>query len=307
MVKKKNSDKRDDKATPDVIIEDNVVAEEKKAQDLSEIDEPKTPEHSISGQEVDLEDVESETQTEEGIAPEVLAINTDTETALEADKQSKPKKEKKPQKKEKNKATKPKIRSKKYQEKAEKLDHKVHSISEAIEVLKNSSYSKFDGTVSVAIRIERNKKTEDAIRGTIRLPHGTGKTQEVVIASDEIIEKIKKGWSDFDVLIASTEIMPRLGQVAKILGPKGKMPNPKDGTVVENPKDVVDDLSKMVVRYRADLGNNLHIPIGKVSWDKVKIEENLRVVLKTLARFKVSSITLSATMSPAVKVETKQS
>lgn len=303
---KKSEGKKEEKALEEEIIEDNVVAEEKKAQKLSEIDEPSSPEHNISGQEVDIEDVEEETVTKEEIAPEVSAINTDTEVALEADGENEPKKQKKSEKKEgkkPRKISKPKKRSKQYLQKAEKLDHKVRPLSEAIDAVKEMSYSKFDGTISLVVRIEKGKKAEDTPRGTIRLPHGTGKTLKVEIATEEIIEKIKKGQTDFDILVATPEIMPQLGAVAKILGPKGKMPNPKDGTVVENPKEAIEDLKSNIVRYRADSGNNFHIPVGKVSWDKAKLEENLKTVFKSFARFKIASATLSATMGLGVKVE----
>ncbi len=303
---KKSAGQKEEKALEQVIIEDNVVAEEKKAQKLSEIDEPSSPEHNISGQEVDIEDVEEETGTKEEIAPEVSAINTDTEAALEADAKNEPKKQKKSEKnegKKSRKVSKPKTRSKQYLKRAEKLDHKVHPLSEAIDAVKEMSYSKFDGTISLAIRIEKSKKAEDAPRGTIRLPHGTGKALKVEIATEEMIEKIKKGETDFDILVATPEIMPQLGAVAKILGPKGKMPNPKDGTVVEDPKKAIEDLKSNIVRYRSDSGNNFHLPIGKVSWDKAKLEENLKTVFKSFARFKIASATLSATMGPGIKVE----
>ena len=303
---KKSESQKEEKALEEEIVEDNVVAEEKKAQKLSEVDELSTPEHNISGQEVDIEDVKEETGTKEEVAPEVSAINADTEIALEADAGNEPKKQKKSVKKaakKPRKELKPKKRSKQYLQKAEKLDHKIHPLSEAIDAVKQMSYSKFDGTISLVIRVEKGKKAEDAPRGTIRLPHGTGKTLKVKIATEEIIEKIKKGQTDFDILVASPEIMPQLGVVAKILGPKGKMPNPKDGTVVENPKEAVEELKSNIVRYRSDSGNNFHIPVGKVSWDKAKIEENLKTVFKSFARFKIASATLSATMGPGVKVE----
>ena len=308
MAKKDAKVEGDSKAAEEEIIEDNVVAEEKRSQKESEIDELRSPEENISGQEVDLEDVEEETQTQESVAPEVAAINTDTEVALEADKKAKLSKEKTTKKKREKgtkKPSKPKVKSKKYKERLEKIEGKIYPISDGVKAVKEASFSKFDGTISLALRIEKNKKSDDAVRGTIRLPHGTGKKLKVEIATDDLVEKIKKGKTDFDILVASPEMMPKLAQVAKILGPKGKMPNPKDGTVVEDPKTAVEDLGGNVVRYRTDLGNNIHMPIGKVSWDEKKIEENLRTVLKSLARFKIASATLSPTMGPGVKIESK--
>jgi len=309
MAKKVVKNQEEGKALEEEIIEDNLVKEEVRAQKKSEVDELNFPEENISGQEVDLVDVEEETQTEEEIAPEVSAIHEDTDTAQEAEKELKPEKKLKTAKKsekERNTSKKPKKRSKKYLNSVEKIDkNKIYPVGEAIERVKETSYSKFDGTVNLAIRLEKNKKSEDAVRGTVKLVHGTGKSLKVVIASEDLIEKIKKGKVEFDILVASPDMMPKLAQVAKILGPKGKMPNPKDGTVVDDPKAALEDLGGKVVRYRADNGGNIHFPVGKVSWDKEKIDENIKTILKALVRFKINSATLSATMGPGVKIESK--
>lgn len=197
-------------------------------------------------------------------------------------------------------------RSKKYIKSSEKIESsKKHNLEEAVKLAKTSSYSKFDGTLSLSVKLERSKKSDDAIRGTIRLPHGSGKKLKVEIASDEIIEKIKGGWTGFDVLVATPAMMPNLAGVAKILGPKGKMPNPKDGTVVDDPKAALEELGSKVTRYRADIGRNIHIPVGRVSWEDSKIVENITSVLKALAHLKKESITLSATMGVGVKIETR--
>lgn len=226
-------------------------------------------------------------------------IDVPPEAPKEAVKKSN-KKGKKKEKKRKN------PRSKKYIEAAGKIESsKKHNLEEAIKLVKTSSYSKFDGTLSLSVKLERSKKSDDSIRGTIRLPHGSGKSLKVEIATDEIIEKIKSGWTGFDALVASPAMMPKLAQVAKILGPKGKMPNPKDGTVVDDPKAALEDLRGKVTRYRADIGRNIHVPVGKVSWGDDKIAENVSTVLKALAHLKKESITLSATMGVGVKVETK--
>jgi len=201
---------------------------------------------------------------------------------------------------------KPKSRSKNYIKTNEKIDkNKKYSLEDAVKLVKDLSYSKFDGTVSVDIKLERSKKSDDSIRGTIKLPHGTGKSLNVVIATEELVEKIKKGWTDFDILVASPEMMPKLAQVAKILGPKGKMPNPKDQTVSDNPEAAAEDLGGKVAKYRADSGKNIHLPVGKVSWDPSKLSENVAAVLKAISHLKKQSVTLSPTMGPGVKIETK--
>lgn len=298
------------KSKKEEIIQDDLKQEELDSQEESEIDGPKTEDESFDDQMTDIDAVEEETETVEEVAPEVEAINTDNDTATSAN--SKVEKEEsvdtnKKSVKKASKATKKKlkkkVRSKAYLKSVEEVDkNKKHTIEEAIDLIKKGSYSKFDGTISLTIKLEKAKKNEDAIRGAIKLPNGTGKKQKVVVATDELIEKIKKGEMDFDILVAQPAMMGKLGQVAKVLGPKGKMPNPKDHTVVENPQDVIEDLSEKIVRYRVDAGRNIHIPVGKVSWDAAKLSENIALVLRTLAKHKKESITLSPTMGPGVKI-----
>ncbi|MDH4358984.1 MAG: 50S ribosomal protein L1 [Candidatus Berkelbacteria bacterium] len=254
-------------------------------------------------QKIDLETAEKETDTGEVVAAEVAAIHADTEVAKEPKKKTSenvrvPKAVKSKLK------TAPKKRSKSYLKSIESLDKSVtYPVDEAIKLIKSTSYSKFDGTVSLSVRLEKSKKSaEDTARGVIKLPYGTGKKLKVAVADEEIIEKIKKGWADFDILVASPQIMPKLAQVAKILGPKGKMPNPKDGTVAEDPKSAAQELSENIVRYRTDLGRNIHIPVGKVSWNDDKLAENIKAVLKGLSHLKKTNFALSPTMGPGVKV-----
>lgn len=283
-----------------------VEQEENLAISEEELDKEETEQESATDQEAELEVVEEQTDTEDVAPAELESINTDTETAEEATKEA-AKQEKKATKKSKTKKqAKKSARSKKYLEKTELVDHKKkYSVAEAVKLVKELSFSKFDGTVSLALKLEKAKKAEDAIRGTIKLPHGTGKKQKVVVVTEEIIEDIKKGSLDFDILVSTPEMMPRLGVLAKVLGPKGKMPNPKDGTVVEDPTAVIEDLSEKIVRYRTDAGRNIHLPVGKVSWDAEKLEENINFVLKSLIRFKKESATLSPTMGPGVHLDIK--
>lgn len=275
-----------------------VLQDEKESMVSEEIDAVSDDQQSVDDQQQDLELVESETDTGDVEPAEEAAVNTDNETAKEVTK--------KPKKKSTKKIVKKSIRSKAYMAKLEIVDKsKKYTISEAVELVKKLSFSKFDGTVNLAIKLEKAKKAEDAIRGTIKLVHGTGKTQKVEVVTDELIEKIKKGTVDFDILVATPSMMPKLGQLAKILGPKGKMPNPKDGTVVDDPKLVIEDLSQRIVRYRTDAGRNIHMPVGKVSWDSSKLVENIEQALKSLSRLKRESVTISPTMGPGVKIDPK--
>lgn len=267
-----------------------------------EIDKTVSDQDSKTDQELDLQKAEEELGAEEQVASEVEAINTDNETAKESNKETK----KKEKTKKTVKSSKPKVKSKKYQKNIEGFESgKIYKIAEAVELVKKHSYSKFDGTVNLAIKLQKSKKGDDAVRGTIKLPHGAGRVLKVAIADEKLIEEIKKGKSDFDILVATPAMMPKLGQVAKILGPKGKMPNPKDGTVVEDPKTVANDLSVNVVRYRQDMGGNVHLPVGKVSFETEKLSENVQAVLKSLAHLKKVSATLSPTMGPGVKLDLK--
>lgn len=262
-----------------------------------EIDRVVGDQDSEIDQEMDLETAERETDTKEEVSGEVLAINTDNETAKEQNKKTR-------KSTKKTRAIKAKVKSKAYLKSTEGFERgKTYKIEEAVELVKKHSYSKFDGTVNLAIKLQKSKKGDDAVRGTVKLPNGAGRVLKVVVADDKLIENIKKGITDFDILVATPAMMPKLGVVAKVLGPKGKMPNPKDGTVVEDPKVAAEDLSKNVVRYRQDLGGNLHMPVGKVSFDSSKIVENIQVVLKSLAHLKKESATVSPTMGPGVKIE----
>jgi len=264
----------------------------KKKENTEDKIEGQNTEDRIEGQNTEYRIENTEEKTEEK--------NTENNTENTEKKEKKTTKAKKS--KQSKKTTIKKTKSKKYQESVKDFDkRKEFTVEEAVEKVKELSYSKFDGTITLDIKLSKAKKGEEAIRGTIKVPNPTGKTQKVVIASDEIIEKIKKGQTDFDILLTSPEMMPKLGQVAKILGPKGKMPNPKDGTVVENPEAAIKEIES-TVRYRMDAGRNLHIAVGKVSFDSAKLVENIRVILKAIIHLKKDSATLSPTMGVGVRI-----
>lgn len=289
---------------PEEIIAEGIKAAEAEALEEAELDSGVTSDQdSRDSQEISLEDDERETATEEQMASEVAAINSDNDTAKSANKPDSSKKKTKAKlSKQTRKTSVKKAKSKKYLEAVKELDKsKELTIEDAIELVKKLSYSKFDGTITLDIKLFKAKKGEEGIRGTIKVPNPTGKTQKVVIASEELIEKIKKGETDFDILLTTPAMMPKLAQVAKILGPKGKMPNPKDGTVVDDPETAMHEIES-TVRYRMDAGRNLHIAVGKVSFESVKLVENIKAILKALAHIKKESATLSPTMGAGVKI-----
>ena len=223
-------------------------------------------------------------------------------------------------------------KGKKYLEEAKKLKkNKLYTKEEAVKLVKETSYTSFDASVEVAMHLNLDtKKADQQLRGAVVLPHGTGKTKKVlVIAKGEaakaakeagadyvgdtdMIEKIQKeNWFDFDVIVATPDMMPELGKIGKILGPKGLMPNPKTNTVTPDPAKAVEDINKGMIEFRTDSYGNIHGILGKVSFDEKKLVENLDYAVKTIAKMKpatvkgkfIASITISATMGPGIKVD----
>jgi large subunit ribosomal protein L1 len=205
------------------------------------------------------------------------------------------------------KESKPKrARSKKYLLSKEKIDKdKLYPLAEAIQHLKACSYTSFDGTVELHAKMQTIKKKKDeavVFRGTVRLPSGSPKERKIVVASEELIEDIKKGKVNFDILLSTPEMMPKLAVVAKILGPKGKMPSPKAGTVTTDPEKTKTELSSGLVEYRTDAHGIIHLAVGKVSWDDEKLKTNIETLLAVLPKRNISSLTIGATMSPGIRL-----
>ena len=225
-----------------------------------------------------------------------------------------------------------KKRSKKYTEAMSKLERgKVYSKEEAVKLVKETSTSSFDGTVEIAMRLNIDtKKADQQLRGAIVLPKGTGKSTKVlVIARGEkatqakeagadyvgdvdILEKIEKeNWFDFDTMIATPDMMPLLGKLGRVLGPKGLMPNPKTGTVTLDVAKAVSEVKAGRVEYRADSYGIIHGVIGKVSFSDADLLENLNAFVAAILRVKpatvkgdyVKSISIASTMGPGIKVE----
>lgn len=225
-----------------------------------------------------------------------------------------------------------KKRSKKYTEAMSKVErNKAYTKEEAVKLVKETSTSSFDGTVEVAIRLNIDtKKADQQLRGAIVLPKGTGKTTKVlVIAKGEkanqakeagadyvgdvdMLEKIEKeNWFDFDTMIATPDMMPLLGKLGRVLGPKGLMPNPKTGTVTLDVDKAVQEVKAGRVEYRADSFGIIHGVIGKVSFSEEDLMENLNAFVSAILRVKpatvkgdyVKSISIASTMGPGIKVE----
>jgi len=223
------------------------------------------------------------------------------------------------------------VRSKKYVDATRKYDKQaVYAPAEAIETVKSLSTRKFDETVEAAFRLGVDpRKADQMIRGTVSLPHGTGKSVRVavfatgdgardaqaegadVVGADDLVERIQGGFLDFDVAIASPELMGQVGKLGRLLGPRGLMPNPKTGTVTNDIGKAVREFKAGRVEYRTDRYGNVHVPIGKVSFDRRQLVENYQSVLEELLRAKpaaakgryLKGVTVASTMGPGVRVD----
>ena len=223
-------------------------------------------------------------------------------------------------------------KGKKYVEAAKKVDKtKLYDKAEAIKLVKETSVASFDASVELALRLNLDtKKADQQLRGAIVLPHGIGKTKKVLVIAkgaqaeaaraagadyvgdNDMLEKIEKeNWFDFDTMIATPDMMPALGKLGRVLGPKGLMPNPKTGTVTMDVKQAVEDVKKGRVEYRTDSYGNVHVPIGKVSFEDQKLVENLEAFLNLIVKTKpavvkgtyIKNISVASTMGPGVKVD----
>lgn len=223
-------------------------------------------------------------------------------------------------------------KSKRYASVSEKFDKKkTYTAEEAVKLVKEASSAKFDETVEVAMNMNLDtRKADQQLRGAVVLPNGTGKSQTVLVLAKgdqakaakeagadfvgdaDMIEKIEKeNWFEYDVIIATPEMMPMLGKIGKLLGPKGLMPNPKTGTVTMDVKKAVEDTKKGKVEYRTDSFGNIHGIIGKASFDETKLVENLNTFVSTILKLKpasvkgnyVKNISISSTMGPGIKID----
>lgn len=199
---------------------------------------------------------------------------------------------------------KPKQRSARYQEVNKLVDkNKYYEPNEAISLAKRTSYSKFTGSLEVHIKL-KTKKNDEHLRGMINLPHGTGKELKIAVIDEGLIENIAKtGKIDFDIVLATPQMMPKMAKIAKILGPKGKMPSPKAGTITAEPDKTIAEIKKGKIEYRTDQFGIVHQIVGKVSWDEHKLIENLQALLTALPKTKLQTVVICATMGPAIKIK----
>lgn len=222
-------------------------------------------------------------------------------------------------------------KSKKFQDAAKKVDStKAYSVEEAVALAKEVDFAKFDATVEVAYRLGIDtRKNDQQIRGAVVLPNGTGKTQRVLVFAKgekakeaeaagadyvgdaDMVQKIQGGWFDFDVVVATPDMMGEVGRLGRVLGPKGLMPNPKTGTVTMDVTKAIEEIKAGKVTYRADKAGNIHVPIGKVSFDDAKLMENFRTIHDVILKAKpatakgqyVKNVSVTTTFGPGVKVD----
>lgn len=220
---------------------------------------------------------------------------------------------------------------KKYRNAIKKVDaKKLYTVDDALALVKETTVAKFNESVDIAVRLGVDpKKADQAVRGTVALPHGIGKSVRVLVMAkapkdaeakaagadhaglEEYVEKIKGGWADIDVIIATPDVMVEVGKLGKILGPRGLMPNPKSGTVTLDVATAVKEVKAGKIEFRVDKAGVVHATVGKVNFDAVKLAENVKAFLTTVGKLKpstskgqyVKSIYVSSTMGPSVQID----
>jgi len=225
-------------------------------------------------------------------------------------------------------------KSKRYQECEKQIDRtRAYSVDEALDLLLQATSVKFDETVEIAVTLGIDpKKSDQMVRGTLVLPHGTGKSVRVIVITkgadaeaakeagadhvgcDELIDKIKKGWLDFDAVIATPDVMRDLAKLGKILGPRGLMPSPKNGTVTKEVVRVVNEFKAGKIEFKIDRQANLHVPVGKKSFSKEQLKDNLLAIMKGVVKARpvtskgiyIKGIHISSTMGCGIKIDTAQ-
>ncbi|AIO18060.1 50S ribosomal protein L1 [Candidatus Izimaplasma bacterium HR1] len=224
-------------------------------------------------------------------------------------------------------------KGKKFLAAAAQVENKLYSASEAIELLQKVSFEQFDATIEFAMRLNLDpRKAEQNLRGAVVLPHGTGKTKTVLVfaqgekakeaeaagadyvGDDEFVQKILKGWMEFDTVVATPDMMSKVGRLGRTLGPKGLMPNPKTGTVTMDVTKAINEIKAGKVEYRVDKVGNIHVSIGKKSFSADKLLENLQVIYETLLKLRpstvkgvyIENISIASTMGPGIKIDKDQ-
>ena len=221
---------------------------------------------------------------------------------------------------------------KKYVEASKKVEkNTLYSATDAVKLVKETNVTKFDSTIDIAIKLNVDpKKADQMLRGSLVLPNGSGKSKKILVLAKgeqakvakelgadyvgdkDLIDKIKtENWFDFDIIVATPEMMPEVGKIGNILGPRGLMPNPKTGTVTPKVDTVINDIKKGMVEYKTDSYGNIHTIIGKASFTETALLENLKYVVSTISKSKptsvkgtfVQGISISSTMGPGIKVD----
>ena len=222
---------------------------------------------------------------------------------------------------------------KSYRQAAEKVERRPYDLSEAMELVKETAYASFDETVEVALRLGVDPKHADQmVRGTVVLPHGTGKTVRVlvfasgeqvkeaedagadVVGGEDLAKKVQDGWLDFDAVVSTPDMMKVVGRLGRVLGPRGLMPNPKAGTVTMDVAKAVEDIKAGKVEFRVDKAGILHAPLGKVSFSAEQLQENATALFNTILKLRpaaakgkfVRQATLSSTMGPGIQLDDSQ-
>ncbi len=210
---------------------------------------------------------------------------------------------------------------------------KSYTLKEAASLVKDITATKFDASVDIDVRLGVDpRKANQMVRGIATLPHGTGKTQRVLVfakgdkvkeaeaagadyvGDEELINKINEGWFDFDIIVATPDMMAEVGKLGRVLGPKGLMPNPRTGTVTFEVEKAVKNIKAGQVEYRVDNDSNLHVPIGKISFDNEKLVENFEALVQTIVAVKpqaskgtyMRNVAVTSTMGPGIKIDTSE-
>ena len=221
-------------------------------------------------------------------------------------------------------------KGKKFRQAVQQIEPKSYTVPEAMSLLKEASFAKFDETVEVSLRLGVDPKHADQmVRGTVLLPHGLGKTKRVIVIAggekireareagadqaggEDIIQKIRGGWMDFDGVISTPDMMRSVGKLGRVLGPRGLMPNPKAGTVTQDVARAVKEVKAGKVEFRVDKGGNIHAPVGKASFASDRLAENALALISSVIRAKpsaakgryVKSVTVSSTMGPGISID----
>lgn len=224
-------------------------------------------------------------------------------------------------------------RGRKYKEARAAVEDRPHGLEEALQRIKDGSFAKFDETVEIAIRLGVNPRHADQmVRGTVVLPHGTGRTVRVLVfasgeklqeaeaagadhvGGEDLASRIQDGWLDFDAVVATPDMMRVVGRLGRVLGPRGLMPNPKTGTVTPDVTKAIEDIKAGKVNFRVDKAGVVHAPLGKVSFDTERLVENATALLSEIMRARPSaakgtylrSVNLSSTMGPGVRVDSSE-